>query len=65
MFFSDPACLFVFKECEMRNARNIILSGKQGTCNSDVLYSKISVFWFLDVLLFFLKYLRSVFFLEL
>ena len=41
---------------------SIILSGKQGTFNSDVWFSKICVFSFMDVLLNFLKYLRSALF---
>ena len=38
----------------------MILNGRQGTFNSDVWYCKISVFSFMDVLLIFLKYRRSV-----
>ena len=62
IFWSCMSFCFVFKECEMWNARSIILSGKQGTFNSDVWYSKILIFSFIDVLLNFLKYLRSVLF---
>ena len=52
----------MFKKSEMYNARSIILSDKQCTFNSSVWYSKIFVFSFIDVLLNFLKDLRSVLF---
>ena len=57
MFFSDPVCILVFKECEKWNAMDIILKGKQDTFKSDVWYSKIFVFSFIDVLLNFVKHL--------
>ena len=41
---------------------SIILSDKQGTFKSGVWYSKIFVFYFMDVLLSFPKHLRSVLF---
>ena len=43
----------------------IILSGKQGTFKSDVWYSKIFVFFFMDVLLNFVKYVRINLFLRI
>ena len=51
----------------MGNARSIILilNGRQGTVNSDVWYSKKTVFSFMDVLLNFLMYLRNILFLRI
>ena len=62
MFFSDSACPFVFKECQIGNARSIVLSVKQGTFKSDVRCSKITVFLIMNVLLDFQMYIRSVLF---
>ena len=63
--FSDPECPFVFCVCDILNAINIMLRGRQPTLESDVLYSKRSVFSFKVVLLNFLKYRRSILFLNI
>ena len=34
--FSDPECPLVCRVCEVLNAINIILKGRQGTLKSDV-----------------------------
>ena len=62
MFFFDPVFPFVFRESKMRNARSFIVKVKQGTFNLGFWYSKILVFLFIDKLLNFLKYRRSVLF---
>ena len=49
-------------ECEMGKARSFILKSRQGNFKSNVWSSTKLVFSFMDVLLIFLKYLRSVLF---
>ena len=60
--FSDAECPLVCRVCGVWKAISIILRGRQGTLRSDVWYSKISVFSLIEILLNFLKYLRSVLF---
>ena len=60
--FSDPECPLVFSICDVVNDINIKLKGRQGTLKSGVLFSKISVFSFIVVILNFLNYRRSVLF---
>ena len=43
MFFSDPECPLIFSVCDVMNAINIILKGRQGTFKSGVCYSNRSV----------------------
>ena len=45
-----------------KKLKSILLRGKQSTLISGILYSRISVFSLIEVLLIFLKYLRRVLF---
>ena len=55
VFFSHPASLFVFKECEKGIAIKIILNSREDTFVSGVIYSNRSVFSFFVVWLNFRK----------
>ena len=60
--FSDPACSFVFRQCDMWVARSIILNGRQGTFVSEVSFSERLFISFIVVLFIFMKHIRNVLF---
>ena len=60
--FSEPACPFVCKECEVRNAIKTKLNGRQATVDSGLKNSKRSLFSLIIKLIDFRKYRNKVLF---